>query len=198
MIDSTFNTLLQGQGLVGPRNNDDNFTSLDRRSVQIQSRGHVSRAAYVQNSSHSDCQSHLWYLGEVVVKEARVGKYGIVRQSLDPRSRSQTRSWFIEGNVAVGTDSPKEQVDTTDSFDLFLVGATLCFQIRSVAIQDVDVGGVDVDMGEEMLVHEAVIAFWMLTREAHVFVLRDRKYCQWILASGCHFKLEGKIGTIPC
>jgi hypothetical protein len=38
----------------------------------------------------------------------------------------------------------------------------------------VDVAGVDVDVRKEMLPHERVVAFWVIPRDADVFVLRGR------------------------
>ena len=52
----------------------------------------------------------------------------------------------------------------------FELGA-LCSQVWSISVQDVDVLGRDVDMREEVLVHEAVVGLRMFTGQADIFVL---------------------------
>ena len=88
----------------------------------------------------------------------------------------------IEGNVAVRTYPAEEELDAACSFDLFFVGYAFCFEIWCVAVQNVDVCGVYVDVREEVFVHEGVVRFWVLTRQAYVLVLFDDLQLEfWIL-----------------
>jgi len=45
------------------------------------------------------------------------------------------------------------------------------FQVRCVPVEDVDVLGFHVDMGEEVLIHKAVVALWVITRDTDILVL---------------------------
>jgi len=52
----------------------------------------------------------------------------------------------IESDVSVGSDSAKEQFDPASMLDLLLICDAFCFKIWCIAIQDVDVCGVDINM----------------------------------------------------
>jgi len=71
----------------------------------------------------------------------------------------------------------QEELNTACALDLFLVGYAFFFQILCIAVQDVDVRGIYVDVAEEVLVHEGVVRLGVLAWNADVFVLRGRKPC---------------------
>ena len=52
----------------------------------------------------------------------------------------------IESNVTVRSDTTKEQLNATGMLYLFLIRNAFCFEVWCVAVQNVDVGGVDIDM----------------------------------------------------
>ena len=60
----------------------------------------------------------------------------------------------IESNVSIRANATQEQLDTAGVFDLLLICYALRFQVCGVAVQDVDVRWVDIDMAEEVLVHK--------------------------------------------
>ena len=76
--------------------------------------------------------------------------------------------------MAVFADTAQEEVDAACGDDLTLVLLALLLQIGGVAVEDVDVRGRHVDMVEEMLAHEGVIAFRVIFGDAHVFVHVER------------------------
>ena len=67
-------------------------------------------------------------------------------ESFDPGPRHQARSGLVEGDVAVGPDAADEELDAAGLGDLPFVLLTLGLKARRVAIEDVHVGRVDVDM----------------------------------------------------
>jgi hypothetical protein len=73
--------------------------------------------------------------------------------------------------VAVGSDATEEEVNSAVGFDCCFVGYAFGFEIWCVAVQDVDVFWVDVDVGEEMIVHECVVGFGVLAGDPNVFIL---------------------------
>jgi len=75
--------------------------------------------------------------------------------------------------MSIWSNSAEKQINSTCSFDSSFVLDTFGLEIRGIAIQDVNVGRMDVDMREEVLVHEGVVAFRMLAGNTNVFILRD-------------------------
>ena len=59
--------------------------------------------------------------------------------------------------MPVCADSSEEQIDPADGFDLGFERGTLGFEIRCVAVEDVDVLAGYVDVGEEVGEHEGVV-----------------------------------------
>ena len=76
----------------------------------------------------------------------------------------------IESNVAVNTGAAQKQVDAAVGSDLILVTLALGFQILSHAVEDVDVLSGNVDVVEEIIVHEVPVALVMLTGQADILV----------------------------
>lgn len=52
----------------------------------------------------------------------------------------------IESNVTVWSDTTKEQLNATGMLYLLLIRDAFCFEVWCVAVQNVDVGRVDIDM----------------------------------------------------
>lgn len=126
---------------------------------------------YIKHGLNADRQCHSWHLIEIVSEEPRVRQYGVVGKRLHACPRLEAGTWFIKGNVSVRSNAAEEQLDATDTLDLVLELLTFGFEIWCVAIEDVDVIGVYIDVGEEVLVHEAVIAFRVIPWDANIFVL---------------------------
>lgn len=56
------------------------------------------------------------------------------------------------------------------SLDLLLKGVALSLQVCRIPIQNVGVFGVDVNVLEEIIPHEGVVALWVLSRKTHILV----------------------------
>jgi hypothetical protein len=108
---------------------------------------------------------------QVVPEESRVRKYCIVCKGLYTCARLEAGARFIECNVAIGSNTAQEKLNTTGLQDLLLVIMTFELQIRRITVEDIDVVWFYVDMGEEMLVHEAVVALWVIAWDPYVLVL---------------------------
>ena len=67
-------------------------------------------------------------------------------EGLDPGPGHQARSGLVEGDVAVGPDAADEEPDAAGFGDLPLVLLALGLKVGRVAVEDVHVGGVDVDV----------------------------------------------------
>jgi hypothetical protein len=79
--------------------------------------------------------------------------------------------------VAIRSDASEEEFDSTCLTYLFFILGTFCGQVWSIPVKDIDVGRVDIDVGEEVCVHEAVIALGVVPRESDVFVLEEVNSC---------------------
>lgn len=64
MVDALFDAFLQCKRLAGPKDNDNNLSCF-------------------KDCLDAHSQSHSWHPAYIVVKEARVGKNGVVCQCLD-------------------------------------------------------------------------------------------------------------------
>jgi hypothetical protein len=73
--------------------------------------------------------------------------------------------------VAVGPNTTQEELNAAGAGYLGLVDAAFLLEVGGVAVEDVDIGRLDVDVREEVLVHEAVVALWVISRDADILVL---------------------------
>ena len=145
VVDWALEALLQGDRFVRTRGHNDDFPG-------------------VHDGLDAHRQSHPRYSGRVIVEKARVGQDRIVRQGLDTCAAAQRRTGFIECDMSVGANSPEEQLDATITGNAGLERGAFCCKVWRISIQDVDVLWRYVDVGEEMLVHEAVVGFAVFTR----------------------------------
>jgi len=109
-------------------------------------------------------------LVQVVAKEPRVSQYRVVGEGFYTCSRLEAGTGLVECNVPVGSDASEEELDASGLLYLFFVLLAFGLQIGRIAVEDVDVAWIHIDVGEEMLVHEAVIAFRVVPRDANIFV----------------------------
>ena len=106
----------------------------------------------------------------VAAEETAVGDARVGGERLLARAACEGRVGFVEGNVAVGADTAEEEVDATALADhVFVVCAFGC-EIRSVTVEDVDVLLRAVDVVEEVVGHERVVALGMIFGKTHIFV----------------------------
>lgn len=59
--------------------------------------------------------------------------------------------------MAVWSDTTEEELNAAHARDFGFVGCCLGGEIGCIAVQDVDIGGEDVDVREEVFIHEAVV-----------------------------------------
>ena len=106
----------------------------------------------------------------VAVKEALVGLDGGGGQVNAVGLQLKGFARLVEADVAVGAKAQQLQVDAVD--DLVVLGAGVC-RVRVGAVGQVDRFGADVHMVEQILVHEAPVAFRVLLGQPAVLVEVD-------------------------
>lgn len=135
VVNTLLNTALEGKRLALAQDDDDNLAGLE-------------------DSLDTDGEGHAGHLVDVIVEEARVGEDSVVGKGLDTGTAGQRGTGLVEGNVAILTDTGKEQIDAANGLDGVLVGDALGLEALGVTIENVDVGRVDVYVGEEVVPHE--------------------------------------------
>ena len=124
----------------------------------------------VHHGAYADGQGCLGHLVHVVVEETAVGNDGVRGETLDAGAALQGAERLVEGDVSVGADAAHEEVDAAGSLDGSLVLSAFGSQVLRVAVQDMHVLLLDVDVGEEVGPHEAVVALGVFLGQTHVFV----------------------------
>ena len=123
----------------------------------------------IHDSTYTDCESGLWNQIYVIVEETAVSNDGIGGQGLLTGTALKTGSWFVEGNMSIGTNTAHEEVNTTCILDSLLVILTLDLQILGVTIEDMDILFLNVDVAEEIVPHEGVVTLGMIFGEIDIF-----------------------------
>lgn len=72
--------------------------------------------------------------------------------------------------MAVLANASKEKVNAAYSLDGVLIGDALGLEVGRIAIEDVHVGWVDVDVREEVLPHERVVRLRVVAGDADVLI----------------------------
>ena len=108
--------------------------------------------------AHRDGQSRHFLLA---AEEAGVVAHGFGGQRLEPRAAAQRRARLVEGDVAVAADAQHLQVDAAFVGDHPFVLLAIGLEIQSPAVGHVRVARVDVDVIEQVLLHEVAIALRM-------------------------------------
>jgi len=72
--------------------------------------------------------------------------------------------------MTIRTDTTQEEVDTTYGEDRFLVGSALGLEVGGITVEDVYVLLLDVDVAEEVLPHEGVVALGMILGDTYVLI----------------------------
>ena len=104
--------------------------------------------ARVEDGADADGERHARDGGDVVREEARVGEDGVVRERLDARARGERRAGLVERDVPVLADPAEEELDPAVRADARLVARALADEVARVAVEDVDLGGRDVDCAD--------------------------------------------------
>ena len=86
------------------------------------------------------------------------------------RARGQLARRLVEPDVTVGADSEDDEVDSAGGGDRAFVALALGVEIGGAAVEEPDVLGRDVDVREEVLVHETAIAAGSVGAQADEFI----------------------------
>ena len=108
-------------------------------------------------------------------------KTGIVlprarRECLDACTRSQRRAGFVEPNVAVAADAEDLQIDSAAVTDALLVISTMGGDIVDIAVRNVYVAWVDINVPKQLIVHEGMVGLRVIDRQPDVFVEIEGPY----------------------
>ncbi len=77
---------------------------------------------------------------------------------------------FVETDVAVCSDAEDLEVDASGGGDFIFVVGAVCRDVGGVAVRDVDVLFLDVDVLEEVFPHEGVVGLGVVAGDVDVFV----------------------------
>ena len=122
--------------------------------------------------AHGECSPR--HLCGIASEEAAVGYDGVRGQALDAGAAGEGGERLVEGNVPVGTYAAHEQVDAARSLYGSLVCGALSLEVGSIAVEDVYVSRLYVDVAEEVVPHEAVVALGVLFGQAYILVHVER------------------------
>ena len=157
VVDGLFDAVLEGAGLVVAVDEDHDLLR-------------------VHHGGDADGEGGLGDFVYVIVEKAAVGDDGVRGEGLLAGAALEAGAGLVEGDVAVGADAAHEEVDAAGRGDgLFIVGA-LSFQVRGVAVQDMDVLFLDIDVAEEVVPHKGVVALRMLFRQVYVLIHVERNH----------------------
>src|SRR5579862_5194119 len=94
-------------------------------------------------------------------------------QCLNASAGCETTPWFIECDVSIGSnswelknaserDTAQKQFYSTNFANLLFVPGAFLFQVLCVTVEDMNILGIYIDMGKEMLVHERMVRLLMI------------------------------------
>jgi hypothetical protein len=152
MIDTSLDALLQCHCLMSTSDDNHNFSCF-------------------KHSLDAHRQGHLWDLLQVIIEESRVRKDSVIGQRLHSGPARQAGARLVECDVSIWSNSSKEKIDAANSLDFGLILHALRFKVRRIPIEDVDIGRVDIDVAEEMLIHERVVRLRVFAGNTDVLVL---------------------------
>ena len=78
--------------------------------------------------------------------------------------------------MAVRTDTADEEVDAACFLDHLLIVSALCLEVLCVSVEDVDVLLRAVDVVEEVVSHERMVALWVRLWQAYILVHVEGEY----------------------
>ena len=119
-------------------------------------------------------QSRRRHLVDIAIEETRIGNFRVERQRFLARARRQRRTRLVESDMSVRAHASKKQIDASIRSDFLLISGAFCFQIGSIAIQDIDILLFDIDVAEKVIPHERMVAFGMLFRKTAILIHVER------------------------
>lgn len=72
--------------------------------------------------------------------------------------------------MAIAAETSQEQLNATNSDDGLFVGLALRCKVCSIAVKDMNVARVNVDVLKEVVPHKRVIALGVITGQTHILV----------------------------
>ncbi len=130
----------------------------------------------IQQRTDADRQRIFRHLINVTVKEAGVRHAGVMGQGFNAGTGSERGSRFIKGDMTVVANAAHEQVNFTQRANFLFVLTTFCVNIGGITIQQVDIFRLNINVIEEIAIHEAVIALRMLLWQANIFIHIERHH----------------------
>ena len=128
----------------------------------------------IHDSANAYGKGGLGHLVHVIVKETAVGNHGIRGQGLLTGAALQTGAWLVEGNMTVGADAAHKEVDAACGHNGLLIILAFLLEVLGIAVEDVDVLFLDVDVAEEVVPHKRVVTLGMILGEVHILVHVER------------------------
>ena len=151
VVDAFLDAVLEGAGLAMAIDHDHHLLS-------------------VHHGADADGEGGLGDLVHVVVEEAAVGDDGVGGEGLLAGAAGKAGAGLVEGDVAVGADAAHEEVDAAGGGDGLFIVLALGLDVGGVAVEDMDVLLLDVDVAEEVVPHEGVVTLGVLLGEVDVLV----------------------------
>ena len=150
------------------------FDAVAHRAGFLVARGEDQHLLGREHRAHADRQRGFRHERDVAAEEPGVDLDRVLRQGLEARAGVERRERLVEGDVSVFAHAAHEEVDAPGLDDARLVVGALLGQVVGVAVENVDVLRPDVDVLEEIVPHERVVAFGMLLGETHILVHVER------------------------
>ena len=122
---------------------------------------------------HNGANAHgVRLAGHIVgrIEQARIGVDGALRQRHAVRLLGELRRGFVEPDVAVVPQAQKLQAQSARLGDALLVSGARGSSVGAGAVRHMGASRVDIDMGEQVVLHEVTVALVVLRIEAAVLV----------------------------
>ena len=162
------------QAADSPHVVDGFFDSMTKGTGLIMAIHHNHHLFGIHDGTDTNGQSGLGNEIDIIIEETTIGNHSIGGEGLLAGAALETGAWLIEGDMAIGANASHKEVYATCCLNGFLVVLALCFQILGIAIEDMDILFLNVDVAEEVVPHEGVVTLGMFLGEVYVLVHIER------------------------
>ena len=162
------------QAADGPHVVDGLFYAMTEGAGLVVAIHHNQHLLSVHDGAYTYCQCGLRNQINIIVEKTTVGDDGIGGQCLLAGAALQAGSWLVEGDMAVGTNAPHEEIDTACGLNGFLVVLTLSLQVLGVAVQNMNILFLNINVTKEVVLHKAMVALGVFLGEVHILVHIER------------------------
>ena len=179
LVGGIFITDDDGMGMLlqatdGPHVVDGLFDSMTKGTGLIMAIHHNHDLFGIHDSTDTNGQSGLGNEIDIIIEETTIGNHGIGGEGLLAGAALETGAWLIEGDMAIRANASHKEVYAACCLYGFLVVLALGLQVLGIAIEDMDILFLNVDMAEEVVPHEGVVTLRMIFGEVHVLVHIER------------------------